>query len=126
MKQFSISKSYGSWLSSFYLLLLVGGAAAGALLGFHPALILAVAALALISWELLAQRIDWRSGDRLPSLKVPLWAHIKVLMISAGSGLLLAEGGLLVHISLPFGIVVLAVLLILFSFSRFYRLIATR
>jgi len=110
------------WLSSLYLLLLVGGAATGALSGLSLAMMIVGAALALISWELLEQIICRRRGDVLPSLKDPKWAHFKVLMISVGFGLLLAEGGLLVRFSLPFGIVVLAVFLILFSFSRFYRL----
>jgi len=110
------------WLSSLYLLLLVGGAAAGALLGLSPAMMIVGAALALISWELTEQMLHWPRDDVLPSLKIPKKAHLKVLMTSVGLGLMLAEGGLLMHISLPFGIVVLAVFLILFSFSRFYRL----
>lgn len=116
-------KSFGpGWLSSFYLLLLVSGAAAGALSGLAPAMAVALAALALISWEFLDGLLGRRRVDVLSSLKAPDWAHFKALLISVGFGLLLAEGGLLVRFPLPFGIVVLAVLLILFGFSRFYRL----
>jgi hypothetical protein len=95
--------------------LLVSGAAAGALSGLTPAMMIAGAALALISWELLDQIICRRRGDVLPSLKDPKWAHFKVLMISVGFGLLLAEGGLQVHFTLSFSIVILAVFVILFS-----------
>ena len=124
MKLKRISKLFDrGWLSSLYLLLLVSGAAAGALSGLTPAIMIAGGAFALISWELLEQMRCRRSVDVLISLKDPKLAHFKVLMISVGLGLLLAEGGLHLHFSLPFGIVVLAVLLILFSFSRFYQLL---
>jgi len=123
LKLNQISKSFDrSWVSSLYLVLLVSGAAAGALSGLTPAMMIAGTALAMISWELLDQIICRRRGDVLPSLKDPKWAHFKVLVTSVGFGLLLAEGGLHMHFSLPFGIVVLAVFLILFSYSRFYRL----
>lgn len=111
-----------SWFSSLYLLLLVGGAAGGILSGLSPTVMIAAAALALISWELLEQAVRQRENNVLPSVNGVKLPHFTILMISVGSGLLLAEGGLLVHLSLPFGIVALAGLLILYSFSRFYRL----
>lgn len=115
-----------SWFSSALLLLLVGGAAVGVLSGVSPAMMIAGAAVALILWEASQQILNRRRGAVLPSLKEHRWTHFKVLMISVGSGLLLAEGGLQVHFPLPFGIDVLAVLLILISFSRFYRLNVSR
>lgn len=124
MKLKRISKLFDrGWLSSLYLLLLVSGAAAGALSGLTPAIMIAGGAFALISWELLEQMSCRRRVDILTPLNPPKWAHFKVLMISVGLGLLLAEGGLHMHLPLPFGIVVLAVLLILFGFSRFYQLL---
>ncbi|NLG99542.1 MAG: hypothetical protein GX491_19475 [Chloroflexi bacterium] len=112
-----------SWFSSAFLLLLVGGAAGGVLSGVSPAMMIAGAALGLILWEASQQILNLRRGAGLPSLKERGWTHFKVLSISVGSGLLLAEVGLLVHFPLPFGIVILAVLLIQFSLYRFCRLV---
>lgn len=112
-----------SWFSSAFLLLLVGGAAGGVLSGVSPAMMIAGAALALILWEAAQQILNRRRGAVLLPLKEHRWAHFKVLSISVGSGLLLAEVGLLVHFPLPFGSVILAVLLIQFSLYRFCRLV---
>ncbi len=112
-----------SWLSSAFLILLVCGAAGGVLSGLSPALMVAGAALALVLWEFMGQVAYRRRDGDVPLRNNPKWAHLKLLVTSVGIGLLLAEGGLRVHLSLPFGIAVLAILLILFSFSRLYRLI---
>jgi hypothetical protein len=80
-------------------------------------------ALVLIVWELTGQIVYTRKGNIFHSLIFPRWAHIRPLVASVGISLLLAEGGLQVQLSLPFGIVILAALLILFSVSRFHRLI---
>lgn len=121
------SSKLAGWgrFSSAFLILLICGAAAGVLSGLSPAIMIAGAALTLIFWELMGQTVSRRWADDFPSLTDPKGEHFKLLIISAGIGLLLAGGGLQVHLLLPFGIVILAVLLILFSFSRFYRLITS-
>jgi hypothetical protein len=112
-----------SWFPSAFLLVLVCGAAGGAASGLSPAMMIAGAALALIFWEFMEQIVSRRREGDLSLYNDPKWARGKLLVVSVGIGLLLAEGGLQVHISLPFGVVILAVLLILFGFSRFYRVI---
>lgn len=82
-----------------------------------------VSTLALLIWE-TAEQVAQRWGiNKFHPRALLKWVPGKLLFISVGIGLLLAEGGLLVHLKLPFGIVILAVLLILFGFTRFYRLI---
>lgn len=110
-------------LSSAILVLLVCAAAAGVLSGLSPAIMIAAAALALVFWELMEQMVTRRKNDNVRARKNPEWVHIRLLVISVGTGLLLAEAGLQVHISLPFGIVILTGMLIPYCFYRFYRLI---
>jgi len=112
-----------TWLSSISLVLLVGAAAFGVLSGISPEIMIAGEALVLIVWELTWQIVCRRKDNIFPLHIFPKWAHIRLLVTSVGIGLLLAEGGLYVQISLPFGIVILEAFLILFSFYRFYRMI---
>jgi hypothetical protein len=110
-----------SWFSSIFLLLLVGGAAGGVLSGLAPEMMIAGVALAIICWSLLEQNAQRYKADDSHSINDPKRAHLQRVLITVGTGLLLAEGGLQVHRPLPFGFVVLAVLLILFSLARFFR-----
>jgi hypothetical protein len=111
-----------SWLSSSILILLVCGAAGGVLSGLSPEMMIAASALALIFWELMQQILNRGKKDGSSTLNHLKSTPFKLLLVSAGTGLLIAEIGLRVHFQLPFGIVILAVLLILYSVYRFYCL----
>lgn len=112
-----------TWFSSVLLILVICGAVTGVLSGISAALMIAIASLALMIWEFMVQ-IAFRPRDNNnPARNFSKWAHSRLLVATIGISLFFAEGGLLVQFSLPFGIIFLAALLILFSFYRFHRLI---
>ena len=96
------------WLPAALLLAYMAAAAIGVLLGVSPAILIAGATLMLVSWELMSAH----ATDR---------AHLTLLLVSTGAGLLVAEAGLWVRLALPFGGVLLAGALALFGLYRFYR-----
>lgn len=122
-KQGSLKSRGRIWIPSVLLVLLMCTAVIRVLTGYSPTVMIAGSALAVIIWELSGQIIYRRRDDNSHFLILPKWTHIRLLFTSVGIGLLVAEGGQQVRLSLPFGVVILAVLLILFSVSRFYRLI---
>lgn len=111
----------GGWLPSVLLVMIVCVAVLGVLSGSSPALMIAVSTLALASWEIaeqVAQR--WENHKFHPDHLIK-WVPRKLLLTSVGMGLLIAEVGLQIQLTVPFGVVIFAVLLILFGFTRFYR-----
>lgn len=111
-----------TWFPSVLLVLLICGAVTGVLSGISAALMIALAALALIIWEYMEQVAFRPREDHHSAHHFSNSAHIRLLAATIGISLVLAEGGLLVQLSLPFGIIFLAAILILFSFYRFSRL----
>lgn len=122
-QQQSLQSIEWTWFPSVLLVLLICGTVTGVLSGISAALMIAIATLALIIWEYIEQIAYRPRKDNNPAGNFPKWAHTRLLVATIGISLFFAEGGLLVQLSLPFGIILLASLLILFSFYRFYRLI---
>ncbi len=116
-------QSSPGWLPSVLLALYTVEAAGGALVGAIPGLMIAGAAFMLISWEISAQLRALKGAANHPQGRLSSHAHIRRLITAVGIGLLIAEAGLLIHLRVPFGIILLAGLLVLFSLYRFYRLL---
>lgn len=111
------------WFLSVIPILIVCASVAGILLGFSEELMIISASLALILWEIIEGNSSSQADLDFISRWKLSWTWIKPLVSLIGIGLLLSIGGLQIHVSLSFGIVVLAVLLLLFSLNRFYKLI---
>jgi hypothetical protein len=109
------------WLPSLLLVVDICAAAGGLLLGRNAAWVIAGTAAALAGWELAGQRQD-RSGTRV-RFTVSIWPHFRLLAVVIALGLVFAEGGLFLHVSIPFWGVFFAGLLILFSMYRFFQII---
>lgn len=73
---------------------------------------------------LLASLKPYHRGKEyiIPSLNTLPWKRIKLMLFSIGIGFLLSISGLQIHVSLPFEVIVLAILLLLFCLHRFYLL----
>jgi hypothetical protein len=109
------------FLSFSALVLSVGLAAAGLLTGAAPLWMLFGAALALASWDVvLWNRI---SADNSPTLSLTLIErkHYQSLAVALTLGLLAAVSGRLFHFQIPFGWMVILVILALFSLERIWR-----
>lgn len=111
------------WYMSAALLLLVCVTAIGVLSGLSQEVMIAGTALALVFWEIMGGSWSRHGSFDFPSRNKYTWTRIKPIVFSIGIGLLLSIGGLHIHLSFPFGIVVLAILLLLFSLNRFYLLL---
>jgi hypothetical protein len=105
------------------LVLVVSTAAGGVLLGTDPALMIAGAAAALAGWELTEQH-KFRFGGNSRILYDALQrTRLRLVMTAIVLGLSFSEAGLLIHFALPFWVVFLAGLLILFSLYRLTRIL---
>ena len=120
--QFSRKTFKRTWLSSLILSLSVIAATYGVLTGASPEIMISGTALALFIWDLLRQIVYRRKDEKLRAPIFPNRAHVQLLIFSVGTGLMLAEAGSQIQIPVPFGVVILAALLILVSLFRFYQL----
>jgi len=95
----------------------------GLLSGSPGELLVIGATLTLFSWELVGG--SWLRHQSIDSIsrRKYTWKQVRPLVFSTGIGLLLSLGGLQIQLTLPFGIVVIAILLLLFSLNRFFVLI---
>ena len=109
-------------LPSALLAIYVCVAAAGLLSGVSPFLMIAGAAVALASWELADQRVNLPGTSNHALVSLYEHHHMKILGITVGLGLLVAEAGLFLQFSIPFGVLVLIALVVLFSLYRFFSL----
>lgn len=118
----SLKLSDPIWFSSAFPIWMVCVVAVGVLSGLSQKIMIAVEALALVAWEIMSQRIFGWKGIHLAIFDKHEWVQIRRMVFVVAISLLVSEAGLLAHIPLPFGIVILAVLLFLFGLDRFYRL----
>lgn len=111
------------WFSSTITILLVCAAVIGVLLGQPQETMIAGATLTLAVWEIRGIRWSLLASINPPALKNHKWARIKLLFLTIGISLPLSIGGVQIHLSIPFGIVAVMVLLLLFCLNRFCYLI---
>ncbi len=108
-------------LAYLALVVSVGLAAAGVLTGATPLWMLLGAALALASWDMVL----WNrtSADNSLTLSLTLFEskHYQSLALALGPGLLAVVAGRLLHFQIPFGWMVVVVILALFSLERIWR-----
>jgi hypothetical protein len=107
-----------TWLPSLALVLTLGLAAVGSCLGATALLMLAAAALALANWDLaLLGRIPAAAmpGQNLTHLEKK---HYQSLLLALGLALPGMFLGRLIHLQIPFGVMILLVILIIFSLTR--------
>jgi hypothetical protein len=109
------------FLSFSALVLSVGLAAAGLLTGATPLLMMLGAALALASWDLVLWNRISANHSPTPSLTLFESRHYQSLALALGLGLLAAVGGRLLRFQIPFGWMVILVILALFSLERIWR-----
>ncbi len=119
-----IYKWPSSWLPAIALVISAGLAAIGLCVGATPALMLPAATLALALWD-LANLNQARAGgpsDRGVSLLEK--KNFQSLALALGLALLAIIAGRLVGFQIPFGGMILLVLLAFFGFGRFWRLLS--
>jgi|GEM_PF-1431602 len=104
-------------------LLLLCGSVFGILSGLSQETMVAGAALALSVWGIREIRRPRGVSINLPSLENLKWTQIKLLFLTIGISLPLSIGGLQIHWSIPFGIVAIMILLLLFCLYRFFLLL---
>jgi hypothetical protein len=111
------------WLPVVLLVMDVSAAAGGVLVGKNAAWLVAAAAAALAGWELAGQR-EYRPGA-YPRIQAALAdrSHLRLLAVVIIAGLVCAEAGLFLQISIPFWGMFFAGLLILFCLYRFFQVI---
>lgn len=103
------------------LLFSVGLAAAGLFAGASPALMMVSATLALAGWD--GMLLDLSLADHIPANPVSLFEknHFQSLALALVSGLLAAIAGQMLRFRIPFGGLVLLVILALLSLERVWR-----
>ena len=107
-----------SWFPSIALVVTIGLAVIELLQGAPALLMLAAAVLALVNWDLAL--LDRRSGGSLLGRNFTLLEkkHFQSLLAALGLAVPAIVIGRLVHFHIPFGLMVLLVLLAFFSLMR--------
>jgi len=108
-----------SWVS---LVIFVGVAACGLLSNASSYLMVAGVSSALACWE-LEDQLPKSMISSIPSVTSSCEKyHLKILAIAISTGLIVAEAGLFLKLTLPFGLVFLAAVLVLFCIFQLFSL----
>ncbi|MEN6435947.1 MAG: hypothetical protein ABFD58_09035 [Anaerolineaceae bacterium] len=111
------------WLGDVALVCFSCIAIAGIFMGVRSALMIAGAASSLICWELNRQvPMLHNKNNSLATLSFEN-CRFKILCLSVGTGLLIAEISLLLNFKLSFGVMFLIVAVILYSLFKFIQLL---
>ncbi len=117
---FAIKWPFG-FLSSSALVFSVSLAAAGLLTGAMPLLMMLGAALALAGWDVVLWDRSLTNNSPSTSLTLIESKHYQSLALALGLGLLAIVAGRLVRFQIPFGWMVVLVILTLFSLERIWH-----
>jgi hypothetical protein len=109
------------FLSSSALVLSVSLAAAGLLTGAMPLLMILGAALALAGWDVVLWNRAFTSNSLSTSLTLIEIKHYQSLAAALGLGLLAVVVGRLFRFQIPFGWMVILVIIALFSLERIWH-----
>ncbi len=121
-KQRNLRKFNLGWFYSAISILLLCGSVSGVFLGLPEEIMIAGVALALVVWE-TGEINRSRYERKHSSLEKLEMVQKKLLVFTFGISVPLALGGLQIHLSIPFGIVAIMVVLLLFCLNRFYLLL---
>jgi len=109
------------FLSSSVLVFTVSLAAAGLLSGVTPLLMILAAALALASWDVVLWNRSLTGNSFTVSLTLIERKHYQSLAVALGLGLLAVFAGRSFHFQIPFGWMVVLVILAFFSLERIWH-----
>jgi hypothetical protein len=111
-----------TWLPSIALVVTVGLAVIELCQGAPPLLMLAAAALALANWDLaLLDRLPPGSSS-FRELTLLETKHYQSLLLALGLAFPVVLIGRIVHFQVPFGIMILLVILAFFGLARVWRI----
>ena len=119
---FAIKWPFG-FFSSSVLVFSVGLAAAGLLTGATPLWMMLGAALALASWDGVLWNRASADNSPIPALTLIESKHYQSLALALGLGLLAVVVGRWFRFQIPFGWMVVLVILALFSLERIWRML---
>jgi hypothetical protein len=112
-----------NWVFSVVLIINSILAAVGIELGVSSFLMIAGITTALASWELSNSEKKFRKIYSHSMSNAFEKNRFRLLGISLGSGLLVAEIALFIHLQLPFVVIYIITIIILFCFYQVYRLL---
>jgi hypothetical protein len=112
------------WLPPAYLAGMFSAAAVGLYSGASPHLVLVGATLALAGWDLMNLDRSMAGGGSVHAAGRFEMRHVRSLAVALGLGLVLAEGGIVLLLRLPFSVMLLLVILLVFSLSRVFLILA--
>ncbi|HET9912685.1 MAG TPA: hypothetical protein VFQ13_12390 [Anaerolineales bacterium] len=107
-----------SWLLLTCLLMSVGLAVAGRLIGASPLLMILGSGLALAVWDLLFLDTSLRRNSSGEQTRQYEYRHLQSLALALGSGLLITLLGRLLNLQIPFIILMLLIAFTLFALDR--------
>lgn len=116
-------KFHLSWLNYVVFGIQLFLAVGGTILGLPAYLMIAAAATALGSWDLSDLQNNPQQSSQHQLIKDFQLHRIKLLGITIFAGLAIAEIGLLIHFSIPFAVLFLIGLTILFCLYRLFTLL---
>ncbi len=114
-----------AWLPAIALAVSTGLAAIGLCVGAMPALMLLAATLALAQWDLA--NLSQAQAGNIPNRGVALLEkkNFQSLALALGLALVAILTGRLIGFQIPFGGMILLVLLAFFAFGRFWRMLSS-
>ena len=119
-----ISRCYQRKIDSRVMILIYLGIALWGILGQVPSfLVIAGVSAALACWE-LEDQVPYSAKQSVPDYEIQYRKnHLMITVITVIAGCILAEAGLLIKMSLPFGINVLVALVVLICLFQLQKLL---
>ncbi len=116
-------KQPGIWASSAVLIAYLGMTCISLLSGSSPLLALLGVTAALASWDLVVFERSLAGAPPAEGLRRLERQHLACLAFAAGIGLLSGFAGISIRIKLPFGVIVLLVLIAVVGIERGWRML---
>jgi len=115
-----VRKHPNTWLRSICLFASVGLAVTGRLIGSPPSLMICSSGVALAVWDLLFLDNTMGGNSAKEQSRQYESKHLQALTLAVGSGFLVAFLGRLLYLQIPFVVMMLLVVLLLFGFERIW------
>lgn len=112
------------WLPHVFLILSLAASAAVILSGGYPLLGMAGSVFALLAWDVHHLIGDLLGTPQKETIGRFEHRHLRSLVLALGAGFLIASVGRMIRLQLPFILLFVIVLLILFGFDRLWSQLA--
>ena len=111
------------WLPTVLLILYIGTAVTGLVIGCEPLLMISSVTPALGMWDVAQFQHRTKDNENPALVELLEREHFRSFGLALGAGFFLSVLGLVIRVQLPFGVIVLFTLITLIGLHRLYKLV---